>query len=143
MAAKDEKNDDRWVVMMERQDIKIVLKNELFAVKIGKEDFMLLTADTWTMDAEMKGWYLGEQEAILQRRRRRAPPKPTSTMAPSPMLMPTATPTTTPTSTSSMPETGPTQVSIAVSEEETIVLVCVVMCGRNWRAFFAAGTLSP
>jgi hypothetical protein len=51
-AVGDEKNDARWEVMMAKQDIKIKLEKEWVAVKKQKEDFVLLTADSSTMDAE-------------------------------------------------------------------------------------------
>jgi hypothetical protein len=51
-AARDEKNDARWEVMMAKQDIKIKLEKEWVAVKKQKEDFVLLTADSSIVDAE-------------------------------------------------------------------------------------------
>jgi hypothetical protein len=81
--ARNEKNDERWVVMMAKQDTKIELEKERVTVKKRKKDFLLLIADT-SMDVETKEWYLGEREAILQRGRTQAPP----TLEPTPTPMP-------------------------------------------------------
>jgi hypothetical protein len=99
----DEKNDERWVVMMAKQDIKIELEKERVTVKKWK-DFFLLTADT-SMDVDTKEWYVGEPEAILQWRRPRAPP--TLEAAPTPTPTPTTAAMTTVAPTLSMPEKSP------------------------------------
>jgi hypothetical protein len=114
-AVREEKKHERWAVIMAKQNIKIKLEKDLVVVKKWKEDFVLLTTDTSTMDTETK-CYLGERDTILQRRRTRAPPTlvPT-TSASTPLLMTKPSPTLP--SVSSMPKLGPMQASIVASED--------------------------
>jgi hypothetical protein len=44
-AAKEEKNDNMWAVIMAKQDINIKLEKKCVAVKKRKEDFMLFTTN--------------------------------------------------------------------------------------------------
>jgi hypothetical protein len=80
------KFDERWKVIMATQDIKIELEKEWIEVKKRKKDFVLLTVDTSTMDAETKEWNFGERRPSCngegQERRCKCPTTPTPTTTP-------------------------------------------------------------
>jgi hypothetical protein len=49
---RDTESDERWKVMLLKQEEKIVIRKERVAVKKRKGDFMILTADTTRMDTK-------------------------------------------------------------------------------------------
>jgi hypothetical protein len=52
--------------MLEKQDKKIKLETARVTVKKRKEDLMILIADTFNMDEEVKATHIFFREAILK-----------------------------------------------------------------------------
>jgi hypothetical protein len=89
---RDEKYDTRWTLMLEKQDVNIGLLKGNIAAKKRKEDLALMTADTSTMDEEVKACYKEQHNLIFKEMR--APPTtstpPTSSTPPATSCTPEA-----------------------------------------------------
>jgi hypothetical protein len=63
---RDTESDERWKVMLLKQEEKIVIRKERVAVKKRKGDFMILTADTTRMDPQVLAAHMFCRDMILK-----------------------------------------------------------------------------
>jgi hypothetical protein len=85
-AVREVKFDARWVMMFEKQEVKIGLLNTNVAAIKRKEDLSLLTIDTSLMCTEVKAWHKAQCEIMLAKIR----PPPVSSIT-TPMVNPPET----------------------------------------------------
>jgi hypothetical protein len=76
------KAGERWAAIMEKQENKMELKTTRVTVKNVKEDFMILIADTSSMDDEVKAVHMLFLDAILKEMGLRRAPATSSMSAP-------------------------------------------------------------
>jgi hypothetical protein len=89
--ARKEKYDARWVMMFEKQEVKIgLLKINVATIK-RKEDLALLTADTSSMCAKVKAWHKPQCDLVLAEMR--SPPASSTSSNPTSAIDPPEAPT--------------------------------------------------